>query len=125
MVQLSPAEINIDMVTETQHKVEKIDFGKEYIYEVSMRGMEDKKGGGLLIGTYNDDVSMKRMNSGSPDILCVELEMRNTKMCVLLTYWDVREDERNETIVNCIKSWIDEYEGKLMVIGDMNAHVGF
>ena len=56
--------------------------------------------------------------------MCVELEVRNTKMCLLLTYWDVREDERNEIIVTSIRSWIDEYKRKLLGIEDMNAHVG-
>ena len=117
-------DIRISMLTETQHKVEKVFFGTDYKYEVAMRSEQDKKGGGLMIGS-NDAIGITRVESGNPDVLCVDIEMRNMKMRVVLTYWDASEDNRNGEIVTCIRSILDQFEGKLMILGDMNAHVGF
>ena len=89
-----------------------------------MRSEQDKKGGGLMIGS-SDEVSIVRVESGSVDVLCVDIEMRKRKMRVILTYWDVRDNDRNDRIVVCIRDIVERYEGKLMVLGDMNAHVGF
>ena len=46
-------------------------------------------------------------------------------MRVLLTYWDVRDGDRNDRIMMCVRGIVENYEGKLVVLGDMNAHVGF
>ena len=44
---------------------------------------------------------------------------------MILTYWNVRDNDRNDRIVVCIRGFVEEYEGKLMVLGDMNAYLGF
>ena len=66
-----------------------------------------------MIGS-NDAIGITRVESGNPDVLCVDIEMRNIKMRVVLTYWDVSEDNRNGKIVRCI-SILDPFEGKLMI----------
>ena len=38
-------DIRISMLTETQHKFEKVFFGTDHKYEVAMRSEQDKKGG--------------------------------------------------------------------------------
>lgn len=117
------SKVRITMFTETQHKVEKIDFGNNYVYEVGMRNEEDKKGGGLMIGS-RDEVKVVKVESGHADVLCVDIEIKNRKMRMILTYCDVRDGNRNERIVTCIKNIVEIHEGKLMLLGDMNAHVG-
>ena len=124
MIEKNNSKIKVSMFTETQHKIEKVFFGDNYKYEVGMRGEHDKKGGGLMIGS-NDEVSIVKVESGNVDVLCVDVEVRKSKMRVILTYWDVRDSHRNDRIVTCIRGMVERYEGKLMVLGDMNAHLGF
>ena len=124
MIGKMDSSIRVSMFTETQHKVEKVFFGEDYKYVVSMRDEQDKKGGGLMVGS-NDEVSFVGVESGNVDVLCVDIEVRKKRMRVILTYWDVRDSDRNDRIVMCIRGIVERYEGKLMVLGDMNAHVGF
>lgn len=44
MVERDGADIKVSMFTETQHKVERVNFGEDFRYEVAMRSEEDKKG---------------------------------------------------------------------------------
>ena len=117
------SSMRISMLTETQHKIEKVFLGEHYNYEVSMRSQQDKKGGGLLVGS-GDEVSIMKVESGNPDVLCVDMEMRSKRIRVILTYWDVTNNDRNDKIIDCIKRIVEDHEGKLMVLGDMNAHIG-
>ena len=117
------SSFRISLFTETQHKFEKVFLGKDYKYEVGMRSEMDKKGGGLLVGS-NDEVCIVKVESGNPDVLCVDVEIRSVMMRMVLTYWDVRDNDRNEGIVGCIRRIVENYEGKLIILGDMNAHIG-
>ena len=118
-------------LTETQQKYDKIDWSEDICKIESMRTMNDKKGGGLLIACKKRNwVTIEQLETKSRDILYAMVRMFDIKMHMVLVYFSIpkaKEDkERNSNIKKEIELIIDkagENSEAAMVLGDFNGHI--
>ena len=119
-------EYDIVCLTETHEKYSKVQVPECYNYVTRRRELGDKKGGGLMI-QLGKGILYKLNVTNSPDILYVDVEIRNRVIKIVLLYMDVSNEERNINIrseLNKILDQCNENEN-MIVLGDFNGHIGF
>ena len=120
---------NILCIVETHHRWVRYDVldGLESFY--AMRGREDKKGGGLqIIIRKHEQVTLRRKETVSPDVLMVEGVCFGMTMRIILVYFDVNKGPagrvRNEKIRVEVQRGIEGNKSDyLVVLGDFNGHM--
>jgi len=117
-------ENDILCLTETQQKLDSIDFGRKIIYETSMRNCKDKKGGGLMILHRNKNIEIIKVENTHPDVLIVRCKVYNISFKVMLIYMSVTDIELNHKLLQQIQNNIDIKENYI-VLGDFNGHTGY
>lgn len=112
-------------LTETQLKYSKISIDNNLNFLESMRKIDDRRGGGLLIiynpGTYE----IKEMQSNHPDLLVVSCKKLGFKFKIILPYISVNDNDRNRHIYAEISKHLEEIDIPTILTGDLNGHVGF
>ena len=73
-------------LTETQQKLEKINFSKIVKYVTSMRDVKEKKGGGLMILYKNGNILMKKIETIHKDILIIQCQIYGLELRMILIY---------------------------------------
>lgn len=120
--------IRIIGLVETQEKYKRVEWmdGVEDIAQ--RREMSDKKGGGMLLITREEnDINMGRVEEECRDILVAEVCVRGWECKLVLVYLDTGDTERNVGIYGRLDAII-ESSGELvplLVFGDFNGHVGY
>ena len=114
-------------ITETQKKYENFNISENYKYVTSMRDMQDKRGGGLMIASRAEEIEMEKRECNNPDVMVVDVEWRGWRFKMILIYMDVQEEARNIRIKNKVKEVVEEtdVDEDLILLGDFNAHLGF
>ena len=74
----------ITLLTETQQKFSKVRYNENTINVEQMRGVKDKKGGGLAILTKNKNIKMKKIDTKQKDILLVEINYGMDNFTIIL-----------------------------------------
>lgn len=120
-------------LTETQKKFNNIRIGEHLEIVESMREMEDKKGGGLMI-LYEEReyLSIEKKENGHRD--CLEVrgnfggEVVNLTVVYLRTGSGREELEKNREILHMMRERVEEAEERgegYIVVGDFNCHLGY
>ena len=114
-------------ITETQKKYENFSISESYKYVTSMRGMQDKRGGGLMVVARAEEIEMEKKECNNPDVMVVGVEWQGWKFRMILVYMDVQEEARNIRIRNRVREVVEgiDVEENLILLGDFNAHLGF
>ena len=120
---------DIICITEGQNKVDKIQTSRGICKLEVLREDKDKKGGGLMILVKEGKVKLEITPSKSKDILDVEGRVGKEDIRLILVYMaagstaqaKVRNDKIREEIEQKI---INNTKENLMVLGDMNGHIG-
>ena len=73
-------------LTEAQQKMEKVNFSKNVKYVTSMRDVEEKKGGGLMILYKNGNILMKKIETIHKDILIIQCQIFGLELRMILIY---------------------------------------
>ena len=120
-------ENSIVCLTETQKKIRDINFNSNVVILKQMREPKDRKGGGLmLLHQQNKNIVLNKVATRNKDILHVKGSIRGMDIVMIIVYFSVNDKERNssmkEEIEKILENNIDE---ALMIIGDINGHVGF
>ena len=124
--------VNIIVVTETQHKIDKINPSEGAKTISSMREEKDKKGGGLMV-IYKDkpEIQMVKVESINKDILEIKGKIYSKHIRMIIVYMDCAGDregkERNIRIRTELEGKIERIGEKeaLIIMGDFNCHLGF
>lgn len=114
-------------LTETQEKIRKTKLNDDMESIESLREIEDKKGGGVMMIYRNDNErSFKKVDCRSKDCLYVKSDGNGQQISFVIVYFSVNDRERNEKMKKDIERIIENNEGsKLVILGDFNGHVGF
>lgn len=119
-------------LTETQLKIEKIRIPENLNSYTSMRELNDKKGGGLMVlWSKGQDVKEKEIQGSEvKDIMYVMCESTDLCFYIIIVYFPCGMKEEDRKRRKDMKKEIDKFiEGKqnqpVMIIGDFNGHVGF
>ena len=107
-------------LTETQQKVDSVNFSKGIQYETSMRSNDDKKGGGLMILYHesNDVTTVKKYTDTHSDVLVVKLKVYDKYLMIVLVYMSVNDMEKNKEII-LILILIDNWQDSRLSITPM------
>lgn len=117
-------ENTILCLTETNLKWKSVNF-RENIKEISsMRKLNDKKGGGLMVLRKGENVQMTETDTKNEDVMIVECEICSMKFTLFLVYLSVNDNDRNTKIMNEIQQRPQRLEENYIVIGDFNGHIG-
>ena len=120
-------------LTETQKKVDDIKIVKDVKIIQTMREMQDRKGGGLLIMyKEKEKYDLQKMTTRSTEILHVEGEIGKEQIRIVLVYMKTGNDnetkEHNKKIIEEIGQIVEEKEIQqkaTIVLGDFNGHLGY
>ena len=120
-------ETDILCLTETQLKYDKYILSRGLTKVESFREMNDRKGGGLLLMYNTNKVTVNKKDTRHPDIMVAEVIIRGFKLNILLVYMSVSDEQRNSIIKRNIEEELGRIENEepLILLGDMNGHVGF
>ena len=120
-------------LTETQKKVNNIRTGKHLEVIESMRDIEDRKGGGLMVlYEEKEDLSLEKKDGGHRD--CLEMtgkfgrEKVNLTVVYLKTGNGREELEQNREILGEMRDRVREADEKgesYIAVGDSNGHLGY
>ena len=124
---------SIMCLTETQKKVDDIKIVKDVKIIQTMREMQDRKGGGLLIMyKEKEKYDLQKMTTRSTEILHVEGEIGKEQIRIVLVYMKTGNDnetkEHNKKIIEEIGQIVEEKEIQqkaTIVLGDFNGHLGY
>ena len=102
-------------LTETQKKVDDIKIVKDVKIIQTMREMQDRKGGGLLIMyKEKEKYDLQKMTTRSTEILHVEGEIGKEQIRIVLVYMKTGNDnetkEHNKKIIEEIGQIVEEKE---------------
>ena len=116
-------------LTETQQKRHNIKFQKNIRNVSQMRTREDRKGGGLMI-LWDDKMGLEveKLESNHQDLLTAKLKLNDEVVIMILVYFSVKDEERNEDIKSKISAMIEKYQNEewgMILLGDFNGHIGF
>ena len=111
-------------LTETQQKMEKINFSKNVKYVTSMRDVEEKKGGGLMILYKNGNILMKKIETIHKDILIIQCQIYGLELRMILIYMSVSNYDANKHLMKYIQDHIQNIKNYI-ILGDFNGHIGF
>ena len=92
-----------------------------------MRDLKDTKGVGLMIiNKKNSIFKLNKKETNHSDILLTMCSMINFEFMIILVYFACDNNERNKKISSEVERLIRKYENMpVLILGDMNAHVGF
>ena len=119
----------IYLLSETQQKIDKLKINENIINVSSMRNLNEKKGGGLMILFRRDNIfkiDYEKVETKSKDLLHVDFKIGAEKIKVILVYFSVHNSEinvKNRTIYEEISNIIVDCHENLMIIGDFNGHI--
>ena len=113
-------------ITETHLNFDKFTLRDENNKIEKFRSADDVRGGGLmLIYKDKDNIEVKALETNSPDILHTQNSICGYKFTLILVYMSVNDIDRNINIRNKIRNILQNNNEPCIVLGDMNAHVGF
>ena len=114
-------------LTETQEKVRKVKISDNIEVMESMREVQDRKGGGIMVlHRKNKNVSMHRQENRLKDYLFIKGNLFGLNIGIIVVYFSVHDKERNKGLRKEIEEIIGKNsEENLMIVGDFNGHVGF
>ena len=112
-------------------KVDDIKIAEDVKIIQTMREMQDRKGGGLLI-MYKEKYDLQKMTTRSTEIMHVEGEIGKEKIRIVLVYMKTGNDnetkEHKKKIIEEIGQIVEEKEIQqkaTIVLGDFNGHLGY
>ena len=108
-------------LTETQQKWEKINFSQDIIYITSMRSMQDKRGGVMVLWKYDDSITLTQVDVAQSDILIVQCKIQSTTFTLVRVYMSVNDYNRNKIIYQYIQSNFVDCPSNI-ILGDFNGH---
>ena len=111
-------------LTETQQKMEKVNFSKNVKYVTSMQDVEEKKGGGLMILYKNGNILMKKIETIHKDILIIQCQIYGLELRMILIYMSVSNYDANKHLMKNIQDHIQNIKNYI-ILGDFNGHTGF
>ena len=118
-------------LTETQQTLDKTKWTKDLNMYASMRGKNERKGGGLmLLFKDQENVHLQKVKTQLQDILVVKGTLKKDKVTIIIVYFSVvrGEEERkiNSGIKKEVKKHIEECEDDelIFLLGDFNSHIG-
>ena len=116
---------SIICLTGTQQKLEKINFSQDIRYITSMRSMQDKRGGGLMV-LWRDDysITLTKVDIAQSDILIVQCKIQGTSFILVPVYMSVNDYNKNNNIYQYIQSNLVDCPNYI-ILGDFNGHTGF
>ena len=119
-------ENSIFFLTETHKRDNSIRIREKFDWIHKPRDINSKKGGGcMIIWQKSEDMKMEMIKTKEEDILMVKISVRNYNFMVMLVYMSVTDYILNTKIIREIKHNLDKYENNdIMLIGDLNAHIG-
>ena len=94
----------------------------------TMREMQDRKGGGLLIMYKEEKYYLQKMTTRSTEILHVEGEIGREQIRIVLVYMKTGNDNEKKNIIEEIGQIVEEKEMQqkaTIVLGDFNGHLGY
>ena len=114
-------------------KVDDIKIVKDVMIIQTMREMQDRRGGGLLIMyKEKEKYDLQKMTTRSTEILHVEGEIGKEQIMIVLVYMKTGNDnetkEHNKKIIEEIGQIVEETEIQqkaTIVLGDFNGHLGY
>ena len=113
-------------ITETHLNYDKFNLRNENNKIEKFRSTDDVRGGGLmLIYKDKDYIEIKALEVNSPDILHAKASIYGYKFSLILVYMSVNNIDRNVNIRNQLRNILQSNSEPCIVLGDMNAHVGF
>ena len=119
-------EENIFLLTETHKRDGSVRnaTGLGVIHKTRKR--ESKKGGGIMaVWKEEEDMEIRQLNCKSEDMLLIETIKAKEKHIIATVYLSVNDIEKNKEMTKELKNITEKYkEEKLMIVGDLNAHVG-
>ena len=112
-------------VIETQQKIDKLNIRNDLEKLTSMRKLNSKKGGGLmLLKKIDTEIEILESNILHEDCFMVTCKKNNLKFYLVIVYMSCHSNE-NKVLTNAIDKFLQENEGKpFLIIGDLNAHTG-
>ena len=111
-------------LTETQQKVDKLNLRMDIEKYVSMRKIESKKGGGLMILKQKESqIVIEDFFTIHEDCMGVECRMHGFKFVIINVYY--RSNDCNVELNRKVGDYVQENEElPLIVVGDFDAHIG-
>ena len=121
------------MPNENTKKVDDIKIVKNVKIIQTMREMQDRMGGGLLIMyKEKEKYDLQKMTTRSTEILHVEREIGKEQIRIVLVYMKTGNDnetkEHNKKIIEEIGQIVEEKEIQqkaTIILGDFNGHLGY
>ncbi|CAL4124685.1 unnamed protein product, partial [Meganyctiphanes norvegica] len=119
---------NIVCLTETHQKYKNIDHNENIKIFDSMRGLKERKGGGLKIMTPScKKIDMIKIENKNKNYLEIEGKCYGLKLTIVLVYYDVQRNnisrERNRKLTELIEERIETMKDNIIILGDFNAHI--
>ena len=113
-------------LTETQKKLQDVNFEDNLIILDNMREEQDRKGGGLmLIFRRNKGIELQKIDTKNRDILHVKGKIEGWDVRVILVYFSVNDENRNMKMRKEIEEIMEGNSDPLIIAGDFNGHTGF
>ena len=97
---------------------------KNVKYVTSMRDVEEKKGGGLMILYKNGNILMKKIETIHKDILIIQCQIYGLELRMILIYMSVSNYDANKHLIKYIQDHIQNIKNYI-ILGDFNGHIGF
>ena len=113
---------------ETHEKFNRVEWGEGVEYISSMRGQDDKRGGGISLIKGKNGCAWEKADYSCSDILMGRLNLWKLSIYILLVYIDVKDRERNANIYENLNIGMEvavSSEMPIIIMCDFNGHVGF
>ena len=119
-------EENVFLLTETHKRDGRIRNANGLGIIHKTRKRESKKGGGIMaVWKEDEDTEIKQLKCKSEDMLIIEVNKAKEKHIIVTVYLSVNDTEKNKEMIKEIISTTEKYkEEKLIIMGDLNAHIG-
>ena len=118
-------------LTETQKKIDNIRVEENIKVISSMRRMDEKKGGGLmLLYREREDFYFEKRENRKNDIMQVKGKIGKRNIVIWLVYLatgnDLATKEENNCLMREIEETMEKESGESrMILGDFNGHLGY
>ena len=124
--QLIQSENDVVVLVETQLKHDRIDVSENICKYDSMRDIEEKRGGGIMILYRNSqNLQMEKKESTCRDMLTIKMSIYNKDFLLIIVYFSVIQKETEETNEKIKREVEKLFEGEeeVIIVGDFNGHI--